>query len=181
MAKWIKVLIISILVLSTLIVPYILFTPNHIAREMTAITYTGDVYHVKLNLTVRRTRSLEQRVHGYILLGGIKHVSAWDIDFFVRTWGGDRNSRNIIGFDTFFPYYLEINTVDDFSLATRNQTRVYSDSIRFETVMLLLFSEPKKIFCTETNEYSFNAATAYYAPAETLEDIYYIQYVVGWR
>ncbi|MCL1862326.1 MAG: hypothetical protein FWF78_02035, partial [Defluviitaleaceae bacterium] len=116
--------------------------------------------------------TLERKVHGSLTIGDNKYISAWDFDYFVRQAArhGDRSIlRSERGFDTFFPYGIEINSAYDAWVAFMNEVRVLSDNLRFDTIMVFAFS------MLDDN------TTVFYAPAKYLDDIEGIQISVGWN
>ena len=102
----------ALLLIVIFVALYVVYSPTHIFREMSAVTHDGDIFDVTLDITIRRTLRLEQRVHGSITIGDTRHVSAWDTPHFSRP-RNRLNDRREISFDVFFPYYLEVNSAQD--------------------------------------------------------------------
>jgi len=137
--------------------------------EMAAITPTGDTANLVLDFSIRRIFPLERRIHGSFIIGDEKYISAWDVDFFVRTGrNAPENERSATGFDVFFPHYLEINNANDLFSALQNQARIFTSDLRFSEVMIIIFPE------------SYAESIVYFAPARSIEDIDHIMNLIGW-
>lgn len=169
--KWIR-FIIAVLMGSMLFVAlYVLYCPRHVFKEMTAISFYGETIDIVLNLTVRRSLSLEQRVYGYIIIGDVKHISSWNYFEYSSGFGSDSATRS---FYIFVPYYVD--RYGEFPYGWQgNLTWIYADNLQFNAIHLVVFSKAYKRFCLLSGEYVRQAAKDFFAPAETIYDIPGIQ------